>query len=239
MFVIKLADLNVKINNQYDYVFKLCRDYIVDTKDYDFEVSVSSTKLEQESSQNEHKYSLAYCESVCLYREICEKMIDHGRFLFHSCVVEVDGVSYAFSAKSGVGKSTHSRLWLEYFKDRARIINGDKPLLTFSQDNIIAYGTPWCGKEGYNLNTQTNLQAICFLERSQTNEIRTLSRDEIIDRIFHQLIIPKDPLLATKLLEMVDKLINKLPMYLLKCNISLEAVEIAYNKMNEGEHYEN
>lgn len=235
MFVISIADMKVRIDNKYDYVTKLCRDYIINTDEFDFTVKVSEENLKKEILANNHKFSPGYCESVCLYRELCEKMINYNRFLFHSCIVEVDGISYAFAAKSGVGKSTHSRLWLEYFKDRARIINGDKPLITFDNQKVIAYGTPWCGKEGYNINTKTELKAICFLERGSTNQIRELKKEEVIDRLFHQLIIPNSPVLAETLLEMVDKLINKVPVYLLQCNISLEAVKIAYEAMNGGE----
>ena len=54
---------------------------------------------------------------------------------------------YLFLAPSGVGKTTHTNLWKEHLKDKVDIINGDKPILEFTQDKIILHASPWCGKE--------------------------------------------------------------------------------------------
>ncbi|MEI3232941.1 MAG: hypothetical protein V8S33_00430 [Intestinibacter bartlettii] len=42
---------------------------------------------------------------------------------------KLHGNAYLFSAHSGTGKSTHTSLWLDHFKDRALIINDDKPCI--------------------------------------------------------------------------------------------------------------
>ena len=43
------------------------------------------------------------------------KMPDYDTVLFHVSVIAVDGHGFLFTAKSGTGKSTHTRLWREYF----------------------------------------------------------------------------------------------------------------------------
>lgn len=50
-------------------------------------------------------------------------------FLFHGSCVAVDGEGYLFAAKSGVGKSTHARLWRELLGDRAVMFSDDEPLI--------------------------------------------------------------------------------------------------------------
>ena len=42
MFYIKIADLKIRIRNRYNYVFDLCKNYIIDEcDDVDLDVSVS------------------------------------------------------------------------------------------------------------------------------------------------------------------------------------------------------
>ena len=135
-------------------------------------------------------------------------------------------------AKSGTGKSTHTSLWLEHFGERARIINGDKPLLRFIDGKLFVYGTPWCGKEGLNINTSSQLKALCFLERGTDNSIRRLSDSEIVARLFHQLIMPQDMQAADCLLQLLDRTVKEIPVWLLRCNISQEAVITAYEAMS-------
>ena len=98
-------------------------------------------------------------------------MPDFDAFLLHAAVIEVDGLAYAFAAPSGTGKTTHIALWKKFFGDRANIINGDKPIIRFENGTPYIYGTPWCGKEGYNINTKAPLAALCFIERSPENTI--------------------------------------------------------------------
>ena len=48
--------------------------------------------------------------------------------LMHASVVKYRGRGYAFLGKSGTGKSTHSRLWLENIPDTS-LLNDDNPVL--------------------------------------------------------------------------------------------------------------
>lgn len=239
MFTIKIANLNVKIIHKYSFVKNLCKDYLIDTNNYTFEVSATQKQIDKEMKDSKYIYPEGYCESICIYRNLCEKMLDYNRFLFHASVVEVDGKSYAFAAQSGTGKSTHTNLWLDYFKDKARIINGDKPILEIKENSIIAYGTPWCGKEGININTSSPLNSICFLERGTINELSKIDEINLTDKIIHQVIFPTNIERTNKLFDMLNILIETIPCYLLKCNISKEAVEVAYNGMNKEDNHEN
>ena len=233
MFVVHIAGMNVKIKNKYQYLRKHCQDYMINTNKIDFVVSATHKEIERERDSKTNEHSLGYCESVCIYRKICEKMIDYNRFFFHSSVVEVDGKTYAFSAKSGVGKSTQTELWLKHFGKKLRVINGDKPIYQIKNNQVIAYGVPWCGKEGYNINDKAVLNNICFIRRGEKPQIRRLEKEEILTYIFDQvnLFIPKDK--TEKLLPMLDFIIENIPCYLLDCNISDESVTVAYKGMNE------
>lgn len=232
MIYIRIADLNICIDNKYDYVEKLCRGYIISPCEADMTVSVSDEAIAAEMRVAERDVSEAYAEGVCVYREICRRLpVEFGAYLFHSAVIEYNGYGFAFSAKSGTGKSTHISLWRKKFGSDVHIVNGDKPIMRFIDGKLYAYGTPWCGKEGWQANTKVAIKAMCFLERAEVNSIRRIGADEAVLRIFHQILTPQDMETVDALFPLLDKTLREIPCYLLGCNISEEAAEVAYNGM--------
>ena len=109
MFVIELAGVNIGIKNRHPFIERQCRSFLTDAQPA-FVVEVTDGELAEEAKNG--GFSEGYCESICVYRRICEEIAAYDVFLMHSAVVEVDGAAYAFLARSGVGKSTHIRLWL-------------------------------------------------------------------------------------------------------------------------------
>lgn len=240
MFKIKIADFIVGIDNKFDFVEKQCVDYIVDAPSkVDFTVFASDEDINHEKEISESDFSKGYLESVCIYRNIAYKLPQFGAFLFHAAVISVDGEAYAFTAKSGVGKSTHIRLWKKLLGERMKIINGDKPILREQEGRVYAYGTPWCGKEGYNLNEKAPLKAICFLERGDKDEIEMFSKSDAAGKVIHQIIVPKNPTDIVRVLDMLDSTLKKVDVWKLKCTMNISAAEVSYNAMKGGQTREN
>ena len=236
MFNIKMAELVIKIDNKYDYLLNLCKDYIVsDDETVDFSVSATAEEIQAEQDSSESSFSKGYLESICVYRKIAAIIPRYNAFLFHSAVVEVDGEAYAFTAKSGVGKTTHIRLWKELLGEKVRIINGDKPIFKVFDDKVIAYGTPWCGKEGYNINTCAPLKAICFVERGESNKIFDYEKSAAVGKIVHQIYIPKSSDDIIKLLNLLDSTMKLVDVWKLKCTIDIKAAQLSYNTMKGGQ----
>ena len=92
----------------------------------------------------------------------------------HGAVVAWKNQGYLFTAPSGTGKSTHLALWKKYLGDQAEVINGDKPILKVTEDEVWVYGTPWAGKEQWQVNKKVALKGICFLERGEKNSIQKI-----------------------------------------------------------------
>ncbi len=237
MFKIKIAELIFEIDNKYEFVEKQCRAYKTDEEKADELICVDDGRIQKEKQDslaaNGQLFSEGYLESVCIYREICMMLPKYDAFLLHASVIECDGQAYAFSAKSGTGKSTHTQLWLDTFGERARIINGDKPILRFVGGRLMVYGTPWCGKEGYNINTSSPFKALCFINRGEKNEIHRADAALAVTRVFHQVLIPKDEENTVMLLDLLDRMISEYPVYELYCNISKEAAIVAFEGMNK------
>jgi len=106
-----------------------------------------------------------------------------------------------FSAPCGTGKSTHARLWQEYFgNDKIQIINEDKPAIRLIDNTFYVFGTPWSGKSDQSLNVQVPLQSICFLKQSAHNWIDKLESQAALKRLFNQTLRPYEIHLMDNLL---------------------------------------
>ena len=195
--------------------------------------TLSTADLEKNAAKEgiSDKNELIFLE---VYRRICAYALAHDAFLMHCAVIEYEGRGYAFSAPSGTGKTTHIRLWRKVFgADRVTIVNGDKPILRLIDGIVYAYGTPWCGKEGYNTNTRVLLCGLCFVTRGTENRIRPIAAEEAIPHLFSQIMVVDSSDLARQM-ELADALLCSVPCYLLACNMEPEAAVVAYRGMREG-----
>ena len=236
----KIANKVVEVTSIHAEVHKYCADYLTDDQaDYSVTTTQADIDFEREKSAREDEiegipirhFSDSYLEELAVYRKIAEQMISYDTILFHGSVVAVDGVGYLFTAKSGTGKSTHTRLWREYFGDRAVMVNDDKPLLKITDSGVIAYGTPYNGKHRLGTNTSVPLKAICILTRSADNHIEAITREQAYTILLQQVYRPADMLKMTKTLELVDRLADSVKLYKLDCNMDISAAKIAYEGM--------
>ena len=236
----KIADKTVEVTSIYEEVHEYCADYLTDEPvnysvtttqaDIDYEREKSAREDEMEGVPTRY-YSDGYLEELAIYRKIAEQMINYDTILFHGSVVAVDGAGYLFTAKSGTGKSTHTRLWREYFGDRAVMVNDDKPLLHIADSGVIAYGTPYNGKHRLGANISVPLKAICILTRAADNHIEPITREQAYTMLLQQVYRPADMLKMAKTLELVDRLADGVKLYRLSCNMDISAAKVAYEGM--------
>lgn len=239
----RISDHVFLITSIYKSVHELCRDYISE-KEPEFEININQSDIdfEREKSRLEdikegvpvRNFHDDYLETLAVYRKISDLLVEHCVILFHGSVVAVDGEGYLFTAKSGTGKSTHTRLWREYLGDRAVMINDDKPLIKVTKDEIRVFGTPWDGKHRISSNSNVRLKAVCILERGESNEIHNISSNECLDVLIQQAYRPADPIKLVKALNLVHILAEKTGLFRMKCNMDISAAETAYNFMKEN-----
>jgi hypothetical protein len=234
MFRIRLAGITVEIDNRHNLVFEQCKDYLCDDCAPAFRVAVSTAETQAYQASCGRPMTLPEAESYLLYRRICERMPKYGVFLLHAAVVEMEGRGYAFSARRGTGKSTHTELWQSHFKGRATVINGDKPLIRRAPDGRFwAYGTPWCGKEGRGVNRRCPLNAICFLEQGTKNHVSVTSTADAAARIMEATVLPPDPDGQDRMAALVGAAVRDIPALTLTCRPDAEAVEVAYEFLSQ------
>ena len=98
----------------------------------------------------------------------------HDTLLIHASVVRHQGRAYAFTAKSGTGKSTHVANWMRYIPD-CDIINDDNPIIRLIDGKPVLYGSPWSGKTPCYRNVSAPLGAIMLIKRDTTNHVAPMS----------------------------------------------------------------
>ena len=141
MFCVRLAGITVEIDNRHNYVYEQCADYLCNDCVPAFRVTVSTADAQAYQASCGRPMTLPEAESYLIYRRICERMPHYDVYLLHAAVVEMEGRGYAFSARRGTGKSTHTKLWRKLFGARAVMINDDKPLFKITQTGILVCGT--------------------------------------------------------------------------------------------------
>jgi len=248
--IYKIAELNIAVTSIHDEVHRLCRDYIVPASAPDFAAQTLNADFAVETSQPDidferersalederegiptRRFSDAYLETLAVYRKIAEKMPEYGTFLFHGSCVAVDGEGYLFTAKSGTGKSTHTRLWRELLGSRAVMVNDDKPLIRAAESGATAFGTPWDGKHRLSSNTAVPLKAVCILERSEKNTIRRISAEEAYPLLLRQVYRPMDSAAMSLTLPLIDRLAASVSLWRMGCNTEIEAAQLAFDAM--------
>ena len=230
MFQIEVAGLVIRIDNRFDYVQNLCAGYeILSDRPADIIISVSEEELCKGMEKTPGQFfDYGYNEGIAIYKKISNALPGFDAFVMHSSVVAVDGLAYAFAAESGTGKSTHTRYWREVLGNRVTVINGDKPIYRFSDDKLMAYGTPWCGKESWQSNTAAPLKALCLLERGKENEIFAVDPFEMLDEVFHHFYLPGGGQVdMPRMIELIDRMLSAIPVYRLRCRNSVSAAEMA------------
>ena len=172
-------------------------------------------------------------EITALLRLIANRIPQYNAILFHGSVLAVDGKAYLFTARSGTGKTTHTRLWLQQLP-QAYVLNGDKPFLKVDcGGQILACGTPWRGKEKLGCNEMLPLEAICLLERAKENRICSISVEEASQALLHQVHFPEGPDMI-RAIEILNQISRKVPLFRLGCNMEPEAAQVSIRAMIPG-----
>ncbi len=176
--------------------------------------------------------SMIYLDSGTLfYRDL----LHYDGMMLHASAVAYEGRAYLFSGPCGMGKSTHTRLWQEVFGADAIVFNDDKPALRRLDGRWFAYGTPWCGKDGINVNMKVPLGGICFLRRGEENSIRRLHGMEAARNVMSQTLRRfVDVANLNLMLSHTERLITEIPVFELKNLPVPEAARLSYETMHRA-----
>ena len=227
-----IAGVIVEMNPMFNRTISQAKPYLTTSlNNPDISIELTMEKLEEIKKRYNH-LNLEEIEYIFLGQLFYRHILKYNGILLHSSCVVKDNQAYLFSAPSGTGKSTHTNLWLEEFKD-AYILNDDKPAIIFKDNTLYAAGTPFSGKHDISKNLLVPIKGICFIERSLNNWIKEISSKQAIFEILNQTErIPYENDM-TLILSHIENIVKNTKIYKMGCNISIDAVYTSYNKMSE------
>ncbi len=150
--------------------------------------------------------------------------------MFHASVIRKEGFAYLFLGKSGTGKSTHSRLWLEYIPD-TELLNDDNPIVRlFPNGKVMVYGSPWSGKTPCYRNEEAPVGAFVRLEQAPANSIDKVN----FARAFATLMpscscLKQDENQYIHICNTLISITSKIPIFKLECLPDGEAAELCHS----------
>jgi hypothetical protein len=229
----KIAELIVNVPEAGDLVPR-CKDYLFITADEkigaDITIRTDLFETDDMKGLTENDWIYVISGSNFLF-----ELLKFNGMMLHASAVEIDGKAYLFSAPCGTGKSTHTRLWQTVFGDRARVFNDDKPALRYLDGKWYAYGTPWCGKDGININMKAPVAGICFLKQASENRIRRLGSAESIQKIISQTLHRFKKIESIDLmLGHVESIVKSIPVFELENRPEPDAARLSYETMRRA-----
>lgn len=180
------------------------------------------------------RFTDPFLERASIQRAFADFLLPRDVLLLHGSAVAVDGQGYLFTAKTGTGKSTHTRLWLRLLGERAVIVNDDRPFVALHDGGATLYGSPWCGKHGLHANRQASLRGICLLTRGTENHIRPLHPADALPTLLREGFAPTDPQLLPRYQAGMEALARAVPLWQLQCNQEPEAAQVSFEAMSRG-----
>lgn len=239
-FNLDVSNMTFSVTCLYPSTMKYCQMFLIDVQG-EHTVSVTQKDIDEERQicMNEdsgadpslRNSSDAHLELVALLRKISNYITQYNRVLMHGSSICVDGKAYIFTALSGTGKSTHTKLLRKLLGDRCMMINDDKPFLLFEQDQIYVCGTPWMGKHRIGENVIKPLGGIFFLHRAENNSLCKMEASDALPLMISQIHRPSDPKCMLDTLQMLDKLLASVPLYDFGCNMDISAAELSSSVM--------
>lgn len=161
--------------------------------------------------------------------------LQHRLILIHASVIvyqEKQGV--AFLGKSGTGKSTHSRLWLQHIPD-TELLNDDNPVVRLEEDGrIMIYGTPWSGKTPCYKNKRVEFKGFVRLEQAPHNRFTWKKGMESLVTVLPSctaLRWNKD--LFNAMTDTLSQLVDQVNVGHLECLPNADAAQISYKAFFE------
>ncbi len=225
-----IADIVVEYAPKYEYINSFLEKFKYNgTRKTDIEINLSNQHIESLHHRMVDGTSIGNAEAFAVGNTFFKKAIPFDTMLVHSSALVFEGKAYLFSAMSGVGKSTHTKLWQKAFGERVQIINDDKPAVRIVDGNPIVYGTPFDGGSGIAENDSAPLGAIIFLKRSDSNFVEIPSTKEILQSLYFSTVHMLSEDNTEMMLSNFEKLIGTTKFYILNCNTDISAAYTAYN----------
>lgn len=162
------------------------------------------------------EFYLNYSHNLCDLIGLETLLLSRDSLLLHASFIRFQGKGILFSAPSGTGKSTQADLWVKY--ENAEIINGDRAGMRRMEGGWEAFGLPVSGSSYIYRNDSAPVSAVIALRQGRKNNIRKLNPIEAMTFFYPETIVHQwDKCFTEKVVNLLLKLLEEVPVYLLEC----------------------
>lgn len=152
-------------------------------------------------------------------------MLSRDACVLHGVLMEWEGRGILLLARSGMGKTTHARMWRD--TENALILNGDRCLCRNIDAQWIGFGMPWCGTSGEYINRKVPITDIVFLDRGLRNTVSPMPVFDGTMRLLESIKAPTwEPTLYTRAMDRCEQIAQCIPMWHLLCTPDVEALQV-------------
>ncbi len=227
-----IAGVIIKISYSYECTGKYFQKYFyAGDKPVDVSIEISREDIENEGKIFPNTQD-DFLENLAVLRKLSKiLLVEYDGMLFHGSSIAVDDKGYVFTAPSGTGKSTHTKLLKELLGDKMAYINDDKPIFRVIDGTVYVCGSPWNGKHGRGNNISAPLKAVCVVKRGVENRIEKVSSLIALKYLFEQSIGFDDEQSAKKVLDILSLITKQANFYVLHCNMDISSAKCSYEGM--------
>lgn len=177
-------------------------------------VEVSAAEVERLLPLYEEGSTAPYVEHMELCTRACDALLPFERAIFHGVAFIWRGQAWLLTALSGTGKTTHYIQWKRQYGGEISIINGDKPVLDFSEEGISVHPSPWRGKENMGSMRSAPLGGIIMLKQGQENAMRRVEPKEAVAELFMQFLFTRSTQLdVRRVCALEERLLQTVPVW--------------------------
>lgn len=152
------------------------------------------------------------------------RLVKRDNIILHCAYVEYHGEAILFSAPSETGKTTQANLWEKY--RGSRTVNGDRSLLGKKNGRWTAQGWPVCGTSEVCHDEAFPIRAVVMLSQAKENRAVRMTPGQAFPLVYSQITVNRwnrEDHIHT--MDLIQDLLESVPVYHLGCTISEEAVE--------------
>lgn len=153
--------------------------------------------------------------------------------MIHASVVRHAQTGYLFLGKSGTGKSTHSRLWLEHIPG-SDLLNDDNPIVRLGDGEAFVYGSPWSGKTPCYRNLSVPVGAFVRLSQAPENRMEKVKPLQGFALVLSSCSVMKwDVHIYNGICDTVSEIVGLVPVFRLDCLPDEAAAHLSFDTLHQ------
>ena len=232
-FNMKLADKTIGVHHFHYSTRAWCEDYLTDDP-ADFDITLTWDDIVEfgQTMRFENLADVAI-ESLLLHTQVTEWLFTQNAVVINGAALRFRDKAFLFCGATNHDRIAHLLLWKDRFgAEDVSVINSVHPLVRIPEEGEVrVYGTPWAGTERWQANISAPLAGVCFMQSGQSNSIRRLDPVEAMESLIAKMCMPRSGSALLPILGMADILLAQVPQYEFTCDISEEALQVAFEAL--------